>query len=125
MLGSSNAEPLIDEIWDKLPCNVQLPESWGDSAPPTGPTAAHLDDARRYRRFHLRGKAVLEIDGTYLAIYTKDLSRSGLAFYCERQLFPCQDAGVWLADGPRGAVKITRCRRIQEHCYECGADFVK
>lgn len=125
MLGSSNAEQLIDEIWDKLPCNVQLPESWDDSAPPTGPMATREGDERRYRRFHLQGKAVLEIDGTYLAVCTKDLSRSGLAFYCEQQLFPCQQAGVWLANGPKGAVKITRCRRIRERCYECGADFVK
>ena len=125
MLGGSHADQLIDEVWNKLSCNVRLPESWDDSAPPTGPTAAHLDDQRRFRRFHLRGKAVLELEGSYLAIYTKDISRSGLAFLCEKQLFPCQEAGVWLAEGQRGAIRIVRCRRIGERCYECGANFLK
>lgn len=125
MLGSSHADQLIDEIWDKLPRNVQLPESWEDFVAQRGPTSAHMDDKRRFPRYHLRGRAVLELEGVYLAVYAKDLSRSGLAFYCEKQLFPCQEVGIWLGSGPRGVVKITRCRRVQERCYECGAEFEK
>ena len=124
MLGGIHADHLIDEIWDKLPCNVQLSESWEEFVEPRGPMAAHMDDKRRFPRYYLRGRAVLEHEGTYLAIYTKDLSRGGLAFYCERQLFPCKQVRVWLADGPLGLVKIARCRRIQERCYECGASII-
>jgi hypothetical protein len=124
MLGGSNAEQLIDEVWEKLSCNVQLPESWDDEESPTGPKAAQQGDERRYRRFHLRGRAVLELNGKYFAVFTKDISRSGLAFLCEQQLFPCQKAGVWFASRPRGEIKIARCRRIGERCYECGANFV-
>jgi hypothetical protein len=123
MLAVVNARELIEQVWQGLGCQVQLPEEWGDFFEHRGLAPIEYDDRRAYARLHLRGKAVLRYASTYYAVYTRDVSRGGVAFYFMQQLFPGERARIWLASGLSHDVEIARCRRHEATCYECGARF--
>ena len=123
MLDCSDARKLIDDSWELLASAAQLPEEWTDFFDHEGPTPLAFDDQRSYRRFYLRGKALLRRDDTLHGVYTKDVSRTGISFYCSEQLFPREQVSIWLPDGTNHRLKIARCHRVQSKCYECGATF--
>ncbi len=125
MLDVSDVGQVIDESWGVLPSPVELPEEWTDFFEQRGPTSAEFDESRGYHRFHLRGKAILKRNGTHYGIFTKDISRTGIGFYCGEQLFPCEHVFIWLPNGTNPEMSIVRCLRIKENCYECGAIFVR
>jgi hypothetical protein len=124
MLAIGNARELIERVWHGLGCQVQLPEDWEDYFQHTGLAPIEYDDRRSYARMHMRGKAVLHYAGLYYAIYTRDVSRGGVAFYFMQQIFPGERGRIWLATGLSHDVEIARCKRHQASCYECGARFV-
>ena len=125
MLDISDVGQVIDESWDVLSSPVELPEEWTDFFDHHGPTSGDFDESRGYHRFHLRGKAILKRNGAHYGIFTKDISRTGMGFYCGEQLFPCENVSLWLPNGTNPEMAIVRCLRIKENCYECGAIFVR
>jgi hypothetical protein len=125
MLEIGDARELIERAWQGLGCRVELPENWGDFFEHSGMVPTEYDDRRAYARMHLRGKAVFRHAGVYYAIYTRDVSRSGIAFYHLEQVFPGERGRIWLPNGLSHDVQIARCRRQRKACYECGATFVR
>jgi hypothetical protein len=125
MLATHHASELIEQAWHKLGCEVKLPDNWADFFEHTGLVPCDYDDRRTYARLHLRGKAIVRYEGAYYAIYTRDVSRGGIAFYHKQQLFPGQRGRIWLTSGLSHDIEIARCRLRYPACYECGARFVK
>ena len=115
---------MIETIWKKNPCRVELPEEWSDFYELVGPTSVEYDDRRRHRRFHARGRAIIEYQSSYYGVLTKDISREGIAFYHEKQLFPAERVTLLLNSGLQTEVSVMRCRRIKKNCYECGVKFM-
>ena len=124
MLDVDDARKVIDDSWDVLPTPVELPEEWADFFEQRGPTLGNFDESRGFHRFHLRGKAILKRNNIHYGIYTKDISRTGMGFYCGEQLFPCENVFILLPDGTNHEMSTVRCLRIKDNCYECGAIFV-
>jgi hypothetical protein len=102
-----------------------LPDDWGDFFEHTGLVPTEYDDRRTYARVHFRGKAVVRHANNFYAIYTRDVSRSGIAFYHINQMFPGDRCRIWLPNGLSHDVQVARCRRRHKACYECGAIFVR
>lgn len=124
MLAVSNAKELIERVWNGLGCQVQLPDNWGDFFEHTGLVPTEYDDRRTYARLHFRDKAVFRHSDGFYAIYTRDVSRGGIAFYHVEQLFPGERGRIWLVNGLSHDIEIARCLRRHRSCYECGAKFV-
>lgn len=51
----------------------------------------------------------------------KDVSRSGVSLLHSRQLYPGERLELVVLDGVRRELQVTRCRKIQDRCYEVGA----
>ena len=124
MLAVGNAKELIDRVWHGLGCKVELPDNWGDFFEFSGMVPTEYDDRRTYARMHFRGKAVVKHSDCYYAIYTRDVSRGGIAFYHVEQIFPGERGRIWLANGLSHDFEIVRCKLRRKSCYECGAMFV-
>lgn len=114
-----------------LTCRVEVPE-WYETLQAKNGTAqspVRPDDRRRFARFHCLTPAVLECRGslpalpresTPFVVLCKDISRNGIAFLHEVQLFPEEEITLWLPLG-KLTYSISRCRRHNERCYEIGA----
>ena len=124
MLGGTDVSRLIDQVWEQLDCRVELPDQWIEFFDKTGPVATRFGCRRRYIRWCLRRKAVLNRGDSQLGIYCKDVSREGLGLVCPVQLFPRERIQVWLPSGSNPELIVTRCIRIAERCYDCGTHFV-
>lgn len=125
MLDVSYEQGVATDLWAETDANARLPESVCEEYfAHQGPTPVHLDNKRTYHRFFMRGKAILKRDESLLGVYTKDLSRQGLGFLSPVQLFPLERIAIKLPNGAEYQLEITRCRRIDESCYECGTKFV-
>lgn len=125
MLDGSDAQLILEAALERLPCRVRVPEEWTDFFERTGREVGRFDERRRDPRFHCRGKAILQRDGKLYCIYTKNVSRRGLVFLHEEQIFPCENVRVWLPNGTSPRLAVTRCNRVQHKCYECGAQFAE
>jgi len=134
MLEHDGARQAIGEILDRLECKVELPSSREEFFEPTGRLPTIPGDRRRYPRHYLRAVAALQCRQTFAAlprpaawhkVYTKDISRCGLAFLHSQQLFPRERMRIILPDGQPRIIEVLRCRRIQERCYEIGARMVE
>ncbi|MBL8828456.1 MAG: hypothetical protein JNM18_15850, partial [Planctomycetaceae bacterium] len=93
------------EILEALPSNVVLPEGWLADTDRPVPLATCLDDMRHFTRYKYRTRALLSISTSLPAVarpasrsvvFTKDVSREGIAFYTETQLFPRERMRIWL-----------------------------
>jgi hypothetical protein len=71
----------------------------------------------------MRGKAVLKRGSTLIGSYTKDVSRQGVAFLTPVPLLPKERVKLQVPSAELG-LEVTRCRRIEPACFECGARFV-
>lgn len=124
MLAIGNANELIERVWQGLGCRVTLPADWEDFFQLQGIISSDFADRRRFPRMYFRAKAVIRHADAYWGVYTRDISRGGLAFYHAAQLFPGDRGRIWLPTGFSHDLEIARCRRESEACYECGATFV-
>ena len=140
----NDGELQFAELVARLPCSLQLPRSWDEFLSVAGESApVHPDTRRRYQRRHFRFKAGLLHRQTIPAVprekrwhqvFVKDISRGGLAFYHSKQLFPRERMRLLLPDSTverlmpdrvKCIIEVTRCRRIQDCCYEIGASFAE
>jgi hypothetical protein len=116
-----------------LKCEVELPSSWTDYFHRRGTIPTRPNERRRFPRSHLRASAALQYRQSFPAlprgedwhkVYTKDVSRAGLAFLHSEQLYPKEQMALLLPDGRSRAIEVVRCRRIQARCFEIGAIFI-
>ena len=123
MLDLRNTRELIECHWNSLSLRSELPcseeEYWNQS----GPVKVQVDTQRRYNRTYLRGIGILHCKEQDLAVFVKDLSRMGIGFYSPVQLFPCDRVELQIPGKILLNLKIVRCLRIRDRCFECGSVF--
>jgi hypothetical protein len=123
MLEVDNGQKLIEDLWEATNSQVELTESLKASFfGAHGPEPMFHDNKRSYHRYFMRGKAVLKRGKLMFGTYTKDVSRQGVAFYSPVPLLPKERVKIRLATAEL-SLEVTRCRRIDPKCYECGAKF--
>lgn len=113
-------------------CEVWLPPDW-NAAPASGqPLSTVADDRRRFPRFHYRVRGLYEPAATFPAlarpekvfvVYTKDISRGGIAFLHSEELFPKEHGRLRLPRKFDREFEVVRCLRFAERCYLVGARF--
>lgn len=123
----------LAQVLAALECRVRLPPDWDDFFDRRGANAVKHDDRRQFTRSHYPMNALLQIERALPCIprerrlyrvYTKDLSRSGISFLHEEQLYPCERLRLWFSSSLLNCT-VVRCRRHNERCYEIGATFGK
>jgi hypothetical protein len=110
--------------WDAVEQKPRLPARMKDFFERRGLMPVHSECRRAYRRFYLRGEAILRRQDTILGVYTTDASRKGIRFLSPVQLLPKERGRIRLPNTKEFQVEIVRCLRIDESCYECGAIFI-
>jgi hypothetical protein len=123
MLALDHGQRLMDELWETTAIKVELPASLRqDFFAATGPVATYFDNKRAYHRYFMRGKAVLKRGKSTIGTYTKDLSRQGVAFLSPVPLLPKERVKLRVPAAEL-SLEVTRCRRLEPNCFECGAKF--
>jgi hypothetical protein len=123
MLEVDNGQKLMEDLWEATTAKVELPEGvkrkfFGAQ----GPEPIFHDNKRSYHRYYMRGKAVLKRGKTMIGTYTKDVSRQGVAFFSPVPLLPKERVKLRVPAAEL-SLEVTRCRRVDQKCYECGAKF--
>jgi hypothetical protein len=125
MLDLGNGEKVSDASWDALELTARIPASMPDFFEKKGPTPTRVGCRRAYRRFYLRGKAILRCDNKLFGVYTVDASRKGIRILSPIQLLPKLHVWLQLPDVQEFEIEIVRCCRFEVHCYDCGAVFIR
>jgi hypothetical protein len=99
-----------------------------------GLVATRDTDRRRFARLYYRMPISLCISQSLPAFprknklmntYSCDISRTGIGFLCDRELFPRETIYVKLPKVGKRKVRVMRCRRVCKNCFEIGAQFVE
>ena len=123
MLEFDNSQEIVEALWRKLGCRIELPEDSEEFFAAKGPQKSVFADYRQHVRYNFRDKALLiHRDATY-AVYTKDLSHSSIGFLHFDQLYPLECVRLYLLNGAKFDVTIRRCLRLQALCFECGGQI--
>lgn len=113
----------------RMGCDIQVPDQWaGTFFDEDGPMPTLIDEQRKYVRFRMRTKAILQVRQTIPAIerskkkfvYSVDVSRCGLGFLHAKQLFSGEICDVWLPT-KKCTYEVMRCRYYNANCYLIGA----
>ena len=115
----------------RLVCEINVPphckSAWPARAQP--PT---FDDRRKYVRFSVLAKTLMEVKATLaqstgsakeFAVLRTDLSGDGLGFLHSAQLFPGDLVTVWFPTG-KLECRVARCVKHTAKCFEIGEIFV-
>jgi hypothetical protein len=124
MLDLGHEPDVMDDFWALTELQARLPEPAEDFFAGQGPVRTHDDSKRRFHRFYFRGKALLYRQAAILGVYTKDVSRHGIAFLSPVQLLPKERVRLCVLGASRLQLEVSRCRRTGPQCFECGAMFV-
>ncbi len=89
-----------------------------------GPTEDSSENKRSYGRFFLRSRAILKWNKSVVGVYTKDLSRQGIGFLSPVELTLEESIQLQLTNGAEYRMEVTRCRRVGDNCFDCGARFI-
>jgi hypothetical protein len=125
--------PSFRDLAAQLSCRVKLSPEQVAEMQRQGPLPSLEGDKRRFVRFHLRARGILECRTTLPAIprssgrflvLVKNLSRSGIGFLHEAQLFPRERLKIWVEGRRWLPIEVARCRRLHDGCYEVGGRFV-
>jgi hypothetical protein len=81
-----------------------------------GPVQAESFDRRQFRRFYYPRRIVMERHGELFCVYRKEISRCDVVLLHAEQIF--------LPNGITLLAEIRRCHRLQENCYERGAQIL-
>jgi hypothetical protein len=125
MLDLGDGQAVSDVSWNTLELKARIPASMPDFFGRKGPTPTRIGCRRAFRRFYLRGKAVLRCDEKLLAVYTVDASRNGIRILSPIQLLPKLHVWLQLPDVQEFEIQIVRCCRLEERSYDCGAIFLR
>lgn len=111
-----------------LPLLVQLPEQMSGFFKEAGYLETVFCELRGQARLRVRSLSLLESDflPPFLGIkqrrakvLIKDLSRSGLGLLSHEQLWPGETFFIGL-QGRRLHVRVVRCRKLAQACFEVG-----
>lgn len=123
MLEFDNGQKLMHDLWEATPSKVDLPESLRSAYfGAQGPAPLYHDNRRSFHRYYMRGKAVLKRGSSMIGTYTKDVSRQGVAFLSPVPLLPKERVKLRVPTAEL-LLEVTRCRRLDPKCFECGAKF--
>lgn len=132
----------LEDLVENLCCEIMLPSSKADFFDSEDSHPVIADDKRRFKRRRFHSLAALEYRQSLHAlhrepgwqrVYTKDISRGGLAFLHSEQLFPLEQMRILLPtrtteplfkDSQQCLIEVTRCHRWGAQCYEVAARFV-
>ena len=124
MLELDNVQRLMDDLWESTSANVKLSDSLKQELFAVSRTAPHYYDNRRsYHRYALQAKTVLKRGDSMFGAYLRDLLRQGVGFLSPVSLLP-KERLVLRMPVAELQIEITRCRRLEPTCFECGARFV-
>lgn len=110
---------------------LQLPEGFFDKH---GDVPSNESERRRFARRYYRIPARARLCGLpplfpraceCVAAYLSDFSRGGVAFFCDRQLFPGERVELELPHVGFRTIVVKRCRRMTGGCFEIGCEFGK
>lgn len=116
------------QLIDTAPLRLEDPAE--RSAPPAAFEGARTIpcEQRQSPRASLRRRGAMQVSQTLPAltradapggILVRDVSRRGLQFLFDEQLFPGEQLKIWLPETElRG--EVIRCRRLGPRCYEIG-----
>jgi hypothetical protein len=123
MLAVDDGKNMIEELWETTAAKVELPEALkSEYFTVRGAEPVFHDNRRSYHRYYLRCQAVLKRGTKLLGVYTKDVSRQGVAFLSPVPLLPKERVKLQMPTAELG-LEVTRCRRIEPGCFECGGKF--
>jgi hypothetical protein len=117
----------------ELTCRITLTAELAASLQAQRPPPSMAGDNRRFVRFACFSRGILECGQTLPAIerrpekflvLIKNLSRSGMCWLHEAQLFPRERCQLWMEGRRPLNLEVARCRRLHAGCYEIGAKFV-
>ena len=121
MLGTDDVEAMTG--WSALEIRVQLPWEEQDYFAKNGLVPTVVDSRRGSVRKYYRVRGILRTQNERMAIYTADASRVGIRFLSPVQLFPAEYVHVTVPNNNEFRLEVTRCRRMGQGCYDCGAVF--
>ena len=123
MLEFDHGQKIMNDLWETTAAKVELPDSLGSTYfGVQGPEPLFHDNRRSYHRYFMRGKAVLKRGASMIGTYTKDVSRQGVAFLSPVPLLPKERVKLRVP-ATELSLEVTRCRRLDPKCFECGAKF--
>jgi hypothetical protein len=115
-----------------LPCCV-LPQEGEDAfLAKSGPLPTDADDRRQFARFYYRRKAIVKTlpslpklarEETLVCVYVRDVSRLGVGFLYNQQLFPGERCLLYIPELGNRCVEVASCRRLEAGCYSIGSFF--
>lgn len=119
-------------LLQQLECRIVLPDAWTDRYfQESGVAATSYDERRGFVRHIYRTKAVLSIEQSLpairrepelVAVYSRDISRTGVGFLHSDQLFPGETCRLLLLTHAV-TVTVASCRKLNDQCYLIGARF--
>ncbi len=123
MLEIDHGPKLLEDLWEATAKKLEMSDSMrADFFSVNGATPLFFDNRRTYNRYQMRGKAVLKRGPALIGTYTKDVSRQGVAFLSPVPLLPKERVKLRVPKAEL-SLEVTRCRRIEPACFECGARF--
>jgi hypothetical protein len=123
MLDLIDATTLTEASWQELASRAELPCSWQEYMAGAGAVQTTPDDGRKYCRIALRGIAIIFVDEQAHAAYAKDVSKVGMGFFSPVNLLPRTCIRLWVPGRSLLRLRVSRCRRLGERCFECGGLF--
>lgn len=130
MLEVDYRQELIDRLAE-MKCRVQVPRALRRLFESRGLIESKPHERRRFTRLASPSKMLLEIEATikesdgvsrFFSVLATDLSRSGVAFLHEQELFPGDAPVLWFPTG-KVACRVARCLRHNARCFEIGTEF--
>ncbi len=124
MLNRADAKPL-SQRWEVLPTRTKLPFRWELFVRQQQASWRFPNCRRRVPRTPMRSIAILVHAEKLYAVYTLDVSRQGIGFMAPLNLFPREK--VWMELPGRRVVRlvVSRCKRMNDTCHWCGAEFLR
>jgi hypothetical protein len=116
-------EEAIKRHWASLASRTRLPVTWDRYVRDRPVDRVVCNTRRRFARAAVRSIGILIAGGVAHAVYLKDISRLGIGFYAPLNLLPCKTITLLLPGKKPLQMRTTRCRRLGEQYYECGAKF--
>jgi hypothetical protein len=123
MLEVGDATTLNERQWKLLAAQTRLAIGVAEHYAARGARELRISSRRRFDRQPMRGMAILLLGDERHAAFTKDLSRTGLGFFAPVHLLPKRVVQLWLPQGRILQLRITRCIRRADECFECGSVF--
>lgn len=123
MLGLGHEVELSEQLWHALPERVVLPPRLLAAQQSAVSEPVMYDCLRQYARRPLHSIAIVTHCGERYACQTKDISRVGVGLYMPVNMLPKKLLELWLPNRNLFLLRVTRCRRLAEECYEVGARF--